>query len=45
MGRIQVILTEETEEKLRLCIRRKGDVSRIVEQALRMFFEKVEDSV
>jgi hypothetical protein len=44
MGRIQVVLSKESEEKLRLCVRHKGDVSRIVEEALQMFFKKVEDS-
>ncbi len=37
--RIQAILTPETENRLRQYLRKRGDLSRIIEEALKMWLD------
>jgi len=40
MGRVNVVLEEDVEELLRKHTRKKGDISRIINEALRVFLSK-----
>lgn len=40
MGKLTIVLSDEMEERLRAHIRKKGDISRIIEQALEEWFNR-----
>ena len=40
MGKIVISISDKTEEELRSLLRRKGDLSRIVEQAIKVQLNK-----
>ena len=42
MGRIIVVLTDKTENRLRKQLRKRGDLSRIVEEALMKHIDELE---
>ena len=42
MGTVKVVLSDEVEQWLRSKLRRKGDLSRIVEEAIRTYWEVLE---
>jgi len=41
MGKVTVVLDDDIEEKMRNHIKRKGDLSKIVEEALRKHLKEV----
>jgi len=40
MGKLTIVLSDEIEEKLRAHMRKKGDLSRIIELALEEWFNR-----
>jgi len=44
MGKVTVVLSDKVEARVRAFIRKKGDLSRIVEQALEDWLKKEEES-
>lgn len=40
MGKITIVLSDDMEERLRTHIRKKGDLSRIIELALEEWFNR-----
>lgn len=41
LGRVNVVLEEDVEELLRNHIKKKGDISRIINEALRQYFARM----
>ena len=44
MGKVTIVLSDQLEERLRAFPRKKGDLSKIVEQALEAWLAKKEEA-
>lgn len=40
MGKLTIVISDEVEERLRDHVRGKGDISSIIEEALKAWFER-----